>query len=107
MLDDDLLCKNRDRPLANHIGPVGEDIFESTFGGLSVASTGPSSMKIIAFEEHAGIDVQILSHATPSAEGLEPSLARELTRQANCITEGFLRLGGSDCLKLLWRAFHD
>jgi predicted TIM-barrel fold metal-dependent hydrolase len=37
----------------------------------------------IAAMDAAGIDVQILSHATPSAEGLEPSLARELTRQAN------------------------
>jgi predicted TIM-barrel fold metal-dependent hydrolase len=33
--------------------------------------------------DEAGIDVQILSHATPSAEGLEPSLSRELTKQAN------------------------
>src|ERR1700753_1561747 len=31
----------------------------------------------------AGIDVQILSYATPSAERLEPSLSRGLTRQAN------------------------
>ena len=37
----------------------------------------------IALMDDAGIDVQILSHATPSAEGIEPSLARELTRQAN------------------------
>ena len=37
----------------------------------------------IAAMDAAGIDVQILSHATPSAEGLEPPLARELTRQAN------------------------
>jgi predicted TIM-barrel fold metal-dependent hydrolase len=37
----------------------------------------------IAAMNAAGIDVQILSHATPSAEGLEPSLSRELTRQAN------------------------
>ena len=37
----------------------------------------------IAAMDDAGIDVQILSHATPSAEGLEPSLARELTREAN------------------------
>ena len=37
----------------------------------------------IALMDAAGIDVQILSHATPSAEGFEPSLARELTRQAN------------------------
>jgi predicted TIM-barrel fold metal-dependent hydrolase len=37
----------------------------------------------IALMDEAGIDVQILSHSTPSAEGLEPSLARELTRQAN------------------------
>ena len=33
--------------------------------------------------DDAGIDVQILSYAPPSAERLEPSLARELTRQAN------------------------
>ena len=33
--------------------------------------------------DDAGIDVQILSYATPSAERLEPSLAKELTRQAN------------------------
>jgi predicted TIM-barrel fold metal-dependent hydrolase len=37
----------------------------------------------IAAMDDAGIDVQILSYATPSAERLEPSLARELTRQAN------------------------
>ena len=37
----------------------------------------------IALMDEAGIDVQILSHATPSAEGLEPSLSRELTREAN------------------------
>jgi predicted TIM-barrel fold metal-dependent hydrolase len=37
----------------------------------------------IALMDDAGIDVQILSHATPSAEGFDPSLARELTRQAN------------------------
>jgi predicted TIM-barrel fold metal-dependent hydrolase len=37
----------------------------------------------IAAMDASGIDVQILSHATPSAEGLQPSLSRELTRQAN------------------------
>jgi predicted TIM-barrel fold metal-dependent hydrolase len=37
----------------------------------------------IAAMDDAGIDVQILSYATPSAERLEPSLARELTTQAN------------------------
>jgi hypothetical protein len=37
----------------------------------------------IALMDAAGIDVQVLSHATPSAEGLEPSLARELTSEAN------------------------
>ena len=37
----------------------------------------------IAAMDDAGIDVQILSYATPSAERLEPSLAKELTRQAN------------------------
>jgi predicted TIM-barrel fold metal-dependent hydrolase len=37
----------------------------------------------IAAMDAAGIDVQILSYATPSAERLEPSLAKELTRQAN------------------------
>jgi uncharacterized protein len=37
----------------------------------------------IAAMDDAGIDVQILSHASPSAEGLEPSLARDLTGQAN------------------------
>jgi uncharacterized protein len=37
----------------------------------------------IAAMNEAGIDVQILSYATPSAERLEPSLAKELTRQAN------------------------
>jgi hypothetical protein len=31
----------------------------------------------------AGVDVPILSYATPSAERLEPSLARGLTKQAN------------------------
>jgi len=31
----------------------------------------------------AGIDVSILSYPTPNAEDLEPSLAKELTRQAN------------------------
>jgi predicted TIM-barrel fold metal-dependent hydrolase len=33
--------------------------------------------------DDAGIDVQILSYPTPSAERLEPSLSRELTGQAN------------------------
>jgi hypothetical protein len=37
----------------------------------------------IAAMDDAGIDVQILSYATPSAERLEPVLAKELTRQAN------------------------
>jgi hypothetical protein len=37
----------------------------------------------IASMDDAGIDVQILSYPTPSAERLEPSLSRELTRQAN------------------------
>jgi predicted TIM-barrel fold metal-dependent hydrolase len=37
----------------------------------------------IAAMDDAGIDVQILSYPTPSAERLEPSLSRELTRQAN------------------------
>jgi uncharacterized protein len=37
----------------------------------------------LAAMDDAGIDVQILSYATPSAERLEPSLATELTRQAN------------------------
>jgi predicted TIM-barrel fold metal-dependent hydrolase len=37
----------------------------------------------IAVMDAAGIDVQVLSHSTPSAEGLEPSLSRELTTQAN------------------------
>src|SRR5580693_9061455 len=37
----------------------------------------------IAAMDAAGIDVQILSYATPSVERLEPSLARELARQAN------------------------
>jgi uncharacterized protein len=37
----------------------------------------------IAAMDDAGIDVQILSYATPSAERLEPSLARALTTQAN------------------------
>jgi uncharacterized protein len=37
----------------------------------------------IAAMDDAGIDVAILSYAPPSAERLEPSLARELTRQAN------------------------
>ena len=37
----------------------------------------------IAAMDAACIDVQILSYATPSAERLEPSLARELSRQAN------------------------
>jgi uncharacterized protein len=37
----------------------------------------------IAAMDDAGIDMQILSYATPSAERLEPSLAKELTRQAN------------------------
>jgi uncharacterized protein len=37
----------------------------------------------IAAMNDAGIDVQILSYATPSAERLEPSQAKELTRQAN------------------------
>ncbi len=37
----------------------------------------------IAAMDDAGIDVQILSHSPPSAERLEPSVARDLTRQAN------------------------
>src|SRR6202000_1006110 len=37
----------------------------------------------VAAMDDAGIDVQILSYATPSAERLEPSVSRELTRQAN------------------------
>jgi len=37
----------------------------------------------IAAMDDAGINMQILSYATPSAERLEPSLAKELTRQAN------------------------
>ena len=37
----------------------------------------------IASMDDAGIDVQILSYATPSAERLEPSVSRDLTRQAN------------------------
>jgi uncharacterized protein len=37
----------------------------------------------IAAMDQAGIDVSILSYPTPNAEGLEPSLAKELTRQAN------------------------
>src|SRR5580700_2524446 len=37
----------------------------------------------IAAMDDAGIDVQILSYATPSAERLEPSLAKELTSEAN------------------------
>jgi uncharacterized protein len=37
----------------------------------------------IAAMDAAGIDMAILSYATPSAERLDPSLSRELTRQAN------------------------
>jgi predicted TIM-barrel fold metal-dependent hydrolase len=37
----------------------------------------------IAAMDDAGIDVQILSHTVPGTENLEPSLARELSRQAN------------------------
>ncbi|HXP42185.1 MAG TPA: amidohydrolase family protein, partial [Candidatus Acidoferrales bacterium] len=37
----------------------------------------------IAAMDDAGIDVSILSYPTPSAERLEPSLARDLTRHAN------------------------
>jgi uncharacterized protein len=37
----------------------------------------------IAAMDDAGIDVQIISYATPSAERLEPSLSRGLTREAN------------------------
>jgi uncharacterized protein len=37
----------------------------------------------IAAMNDAGIDVQILSYATPSAERLEPSQSRRLTRDAN------------------------
>ncbi|HZW80354.1 MAG TPA: amidohydrolase family protein [Candidatus Deferrimicrobiaceae bacterium] len=37
----------------------------------------------IAAMDAAGIDVSILSYPPPCAEGLEPSLSRELTRQAN------------------------
>jgi uncharacterized protein len=42
----------------------------------------------IAAMDEAGIDVQILSYATPSAERLDPSLARDLTRQANDAVAG-------------------
>jgi predicted TIM-barrel fold metal-dependent hydrolase len=37
----------------------------------------------IAAMDAAGIDMQILSYPTPSAERLDPSLSRDLTRQAN------------------------
>jgi uncharacterized protein len=37
----------------------------------------------IAAMDDAGIDMQILSYATPSAERLEPSLSKGLTRDAN------------------------
>ena len=37
----------------------------------------------IAAMDDAGIDAQILSYSTPSAERLEPSQSRGLTRQAN------------------------
>ena len=37
----------------------------------------------IAAMDEAGIDVQILSHTVPSTENLEPTLARELSTQAN------------------------
>jgi hypothetical protein len=37
----------------------------------------------IAAMDDAGIDVQNLSHTVPSTESLEPSLAKELSRQAN------------------------
>ena len=37
----------------------------------------------IAAMDDAGIDVQILSHTVPGTENLEPSLAKELSRQAN------------------------
>jgi predicted TIM-barrel fold metal-dependent hydrolase len=37
----------------------------------------------IAGMDGAGIDVAVLSYATPSVERLEPSLARDLARQAN------------------------
>jgi uncharacterized protein len=42
----------------------------------------------IAAMDDAGIDVQILSYATPSAERLDPSLSRDLTRQANDAVAG-------------------
>ncbi|TEA13975.1 Decarboxylase orsB [Colletotrichum sidae] len=37
----------------------------------------------IAAMDAAGIDVQILSHTVPSVEGLDPSIAVDLARQAN------------------------
>jgi predicted TIM-barrel fold metal-dependent hydrolase len=37
----------------------------------------------IAAMDKAGIDMAVLSYATPSAERLDPSLSRDLTRQAN------------------------
>jgi len=37
----------------------------------------------ISAMDDAGIDVSVLSYATPSAEALEPSVAKDLTRQAN------------------------
>jgi predicted TIM-barrel fold metal-dependent hydrolase len=42
----------------------------------------------IAAMDEAGIDVQILSYATPSAERLDPSLSRDMTRQANDAVAG-------------------
>jgi uncharacterized protein len=39
--------------------------------------------RIAAAMDDADIDPQILSYATPSAERFDPSLARELTRQAD------------------------
>jgi uncharacterized protein len=37
----------------------------------------------IAAMDEAGIEMQVLSYATPSVERLQPSIARELARQAN------------------------
>jgi len=59
-------------------GQFPEDAKTGTPAGIYDLAEG----RIAAMDE-AGIDVQILSYATPTAERLEPSVSRGLTTQAN------------------------
>ena len=59
-------------------GQFPEDAKTGTPAGIYDLAEG----RIAAMDE-AGIDVQILSYATPTAERLDPSVSRGLTTQAN------------------------